>query len=380
MKFAFFVFFVVTVANIYTASSWRLRFPPGIAISAAVFGLFFFLWALQIVAPVLTHFYHLSDSGLDTPFFRGLAYLSYVVLGICGAMFVITAAFDVLWFLARTSSGFQIGKAAGYVTLAGILITTALAGGMALYHGGRLELVRVTMPVRHLPAAFDGVTIAQISDVHLGPFLGRDFSQTIVDMVIAAKPDMIVITGDLADDTAAALKDAIEPFKALHAPLGIYFVMGNHEYFRDPRGWIETLRAMGIRVLQEEHVVLERDGQKLVVAGVVDPVVARWGFRVPDPFQTLAGAPEDSGKILLSHQPVLARMAQRAGFDAQLSGHTHAGQFFPFTLLIHFFQTYTSGLYDVDGLSLYVNRGAGFWGPPMRTKKGEVTLITLKAS
>ena len=371
MRFAVFVVAIVTLANLYTASSWRLRFPLGTGITAAIFGFFLIVWLVQFIAPVLEHGRTVSDGA------RSLVYISYVILGVAGAAFVITVAFDALWLLARMLGGFQVGKIAGYVTLAGIVITTAITSGIALYNGGKLEVVRVALPMAYLPPAFKGMTIAQISDLHLGPFLRRDWTQAIADKVMAQKPDIIAITGDLTDGSPQALTDSIAPLKGLRAPYGVYFVMGNHDYFRDPRGWVDTLRAMGIVVLQEEHVTLEKDGQKLVIAGVVDPVVARWGYRGPDPFAALAGASKDAAKILLSHQPMLAPQARRAGFDAQLSGHTHAGQFFPFTWIIHFFQTYTKGLYDVDGLSLYVNRGAGFWGPPMRTEKGEVTVIEL---
>jgi uncharacterized protein len=241
-------------------------------------------------------------------------------------------------------------------------------------------IVEVQIPVPDLPRALHGFSIAQISDVHVGPTIKRGFVEGIVRRVNELNADLIAVTGDLVDGSVQQLSADTAPLAALVARHGAYFVTGNHEYYSGERAWTEEIRRLGIRVLKNEHVVLQHDGASLVLAGVTDVSAHHFDpAQRSDPAAALYGAPADAGaKILLAHQPSSATAAAEAGFHVQISGHTHGGQFWPWNLFIHFFQPFTSGLHRLKDLSVYVSRGTGYWGPPNRFGvPSEITHIRL---
>ena len=236
----------------------------------------------------------------------------------------------------------------------------------------------ITIPLPNLPEAFEGFRIAQISDVHVGLTIDADFISPIVDQVQALSPDLIAATGDFVDGSVATLRDEVAPLADLSAPEGVYFVTGNHEYYSGADEWTREFTRLGMRVLENEHVVLRRGDGELVIAGVPDIGSSRRSGVASDPAAAMVGAPAEAPKILLAHQPRSAFDAARAGFDLQLSGHTHAGQFFPWNLVVGLVHPVSRGLGRVRGMLVYVNRGTGYWGPPVRTMvPPEITLITL---
>jgi predicted MPP superfamily phosphohydrolase len=247
----------------------------------------------------------------------------------------------------------------------------------------RPAIVEVQIQVPDLPPALQGFSIAQISDVHVGPTIKRGFVEGIVRRVNELNADLIAVTGDLVDGSVQQLAAHTAPLAALAARHGAYFVTGNHEYYSGERAWTEEIRRLGIRVLKNEHVVLQHDGASLVLAGVTDLSAHHFDpAQRSDPAAALYGAPADAGaKILLAHQPSSATAAAKAGFHVQLSGHTHGGQFWPWNLFIHFFQPFTGGLHRLKNLSVYVSRGTGYWGPPNRFGvPSEITRIRLIAA
>ncbi|HEX9162845.1 MAG TPA: metallophosphoesterase, partial [Thermoanaerobaculia bacterium] len=189
----------------------------------------------------------------------------------------------------------------------------------------------------------------------------------------------IAITGDLVDGYLDDLRDQVQPLAALRARDGVFYVTGNHEYYWRASEWVQEVGRLGLVFLKNEHRVIERGDAKLVIAGVTDP--AGRDTHKQNLGAALDDAPDRSTKILLSHRPQTATAASKLGVDIQLSGHTHGGQFFPFNLLIRFFQPIVAGLHRVGRTWLYVSRGTGYWGPPLRLGvQGEITLITLKSS
>jgi predicted MPP superfamily phosphohydrolase len=256
-----------------------------------------------------------------------------------------------------------------FVTLAGLLIARR-----------RPRVVEVDIPVTGLPEALHGFSIAQISDVHVGPTIKRGFVEGIVALVNGLQVDLIAVTGDLVDGSVQQLSPHTAPLAGLAARHGVYFVTGNHEYYSGERAWTAEIRRLGLRVLKNEHVVLNHNGASLVLAGVTDLSAHHFdAAQHSDPVAALRGSPADAGaKILLAHQPNSAAGAAGAGFDVQISGHTHGGQFWPWNLFVRFFHPFVGGLYKLKNLWVYVSRGTGYWGPPNRFGvPSEITRIRL---
>jgi predicted MPP superfamily phosphohydrolase len=241
------------------------------------------------------------------------------------------------------------------------------------------EIERVTLRIAALPRGLQGLRIAQITDLHVGPAIRADAVAELVARVNALAPDVVVITGDLVDGFVDQLAGEVAALRGLQAPLGCFFVTGNHEYFYRAREWVEHLRSLGCTVLLNAHQVVERDGARLLIAGVCDEAGENHTDGHPHDLEgAIAHAPAAHARLLLAHRPDCAPRAAALGFDAQLSGHLHGGQMFPVTALLRATARYVAGLYDVAGMHLYVSRGAGYWGPSMRLgAPSEVTLFEL---
>lgn len=242
-------------------------------------------------------------------------------------------------------------------------------------------LKEVSIQIKDLPQALDGLKIVQLSDIHIGPTLGESFAQQLTTTTMQRSPDLIVITGDLVDGTVARLQQDVEPFFSLSAPLGVYFVTGNHEFISEANSWVAYLKEKGIKVLENQGIQLDHHGVEFNLVGVEDWEGAKFPpYRPPSLTKALKNLNLALPTILLAHQPKVAAEASQLGIDLQLSGHTHGGQMFPFSWFIYLDQPYRSGLYRVGSMSLYVSEGTGYWGPPLRIgTRSELTLITLSA-
>ncbi|GGL01185.1 metallophosphoesterase [Nocardia jinanensis] len=232
---------------------------------------------------------------------------------------------------------------------------------------------RVTVPLAKLPARAHGLRIALVSDLHLGPALGRAFCERVVRTVNDTRPDLIAVAGDLADGTAADLRAETEPLAGLSAPLGVYFVPGNHEYFSDADAWLTRVGELGMKVLLNDRVSLP----DFDLAGVDDPRGTASG-RGPDFAAALDGRDAGRACVLLAHQPVVIHESVAYGVDLQLSGHTHGGQLWPGNLIARLPNPTVAGLELYGGTALYVTRGAGAWGPPVRVAApSDITVLEL---
>ena len=288
-----------------------------------------------------------------------------LALGAFSMLLLLTLLRDVLlllaWPLALPGLGASSALAVPLLALAAV--------GAGLYGARRTAPVReVEVRIAGLPKTLDGFTIVQISDLHVGPTVKRAYVQAIVDAVNRLDADAVAVTGDLVDGRVRDLQHDVAPLAGLRSRHGSFFVTGNHEYYSGVAEWTTLLRTLGLRVLLNEHVVLEHDGARLVIAGVTDFGAGHFEpSHRSDPQAALAGAPADAGiKVLLAHQPRSAPAAAAAGFDIQLSGHTHGGQFWPWTLFVRLQQPFTAGLHRLQTLWVYTSRGTGYWGPPLR--------------
>ena len=263
----------------------------------------------------------------------------------------------------------------------GVTAFAAALGLTSLYVGLREVAIRhVRVPIAKLPKNMSGYKIVQLTDVHVGPTIGKDFIDDLVAKTNALDPDLVAITGDLVDGSVDSLKAFVANLAKITAKDGVFFVTGNHEYYSGVDEWIAHLKELGIRVLRNERVAI-RGEEGFDLAGVDDAHAKNYGhghgMNVPG---ALEGRDETRAIVLLAHQPKAIFEAKAGNVDLQLSGHTHGGQLFPWNYFVFLDQPYVEGLHDHDGTRIYVSPGTGYWGPPMRLgTRAEITLIELVA-
>jgi uncharacterized protein len=271
------------------------------------------------------------------------------------------AALSRRLFVARVVGG----------SAAAVALGTVGYGTYGVLRGPRVK--RVTVPLGKLPRAAHGFRIAVVSDIHLGPILGRAHTQRIVDTINATSPDLVAVVGDLVDGSVADLGAAAEPLAQLRARHGAFFVTGNHEYFSGAEEWVDHVRELGLRPLRNERV--EIAGFDL--AGVNDVAGESEGDG-PDFGKALGDRDRARASVLLAHQPVVIHDAVTQGVDLQLSGHTHGGQLWPGNYLAALANPTVAGLERYGDTQLYVTRGAGAWGPPVRVgATSDITVVQL---
>jgi predicted MPP superfamily phosphohydrolase len=310
-----------------------------------------------------------------------LAAAAMFTAGFFSSLLVFTLLRDVvLWaaWLPLSAEHLQMLATTSAVLVVGLTVFATVLGFVSARLRARIKCVEI--PLRNLPQALHGFSIAQISDIHVGPTIKRGYVDAIVDAVNALDADLIAVTGDVVDGSVQDLAPHTEPLARLRARHGAFFVTGNHEYYSGEQAWTAEFKRLGLRVLLNEHVVVPHRGARVVIAGVTDYSSHHFNAtQRSDPAAALAGAPSNAAtKILLAHQPRSAVAAAAAGFDLQLSGHTHGGQFWPWTLFVRFQQPFTAGLHRLNNLWVYISRGTGYWGPPNRFgAPSEITLLRL---
>ncbi|MCB9707678.1 MAG: metallophosphoesterase [Myxococcales bacterium] len=267
-------------------------------------------------------------------------------------------------------------------------IAQMMAAASVLLSGyGVWEALRKVRPkivdihLRKLPPALSGLSVVQLTDLHIGPLLGKHFIEQLVKSTNQLAPDIIAITGDLVDGSVSELGKSVAALGDLRARYGVYFVTGNHEYYSGATAWVQYLTSLNIRVLRNERVRIEHDDAAIEIAGIDDWSAGQFsdghGANLP---LALANRDASIPVILLAHQPRAVIEAATWHVDLQLSGHTHGGQIFPFNFLVRLQQPYVSGLHWHGPTQIYVSQGAGFWGPPMRLgHPAEITHLRLHA-
>jgi uncharacterized protein len=317
-----------------------------------------------------------------------LAWPGYVWIGLMFYLLVTLVPLEVprlalvlLWRpTSRTSEAAETlsrrqAIARGAAIVAGLTAAGTTGYGMRTALGPP-RLQRVQMPLAKLPRSMDGLRLAIVSDIHLGPLARTHHVGRIVDLINSVTADIVCVVGDLVDGSVAELGKFAEPLRGIESRHGAYFVTGNHEYYSGFAPWIDEVASLGVRPLRNERV--EIGG--LDLAGVNDLGGGQYGDG-PDFAKALGDRDPSRPVVLMAHQPVVARQAAPFGVDLQVSGHTHGGQMAPFNLVVKLQQPVVSGFGRVDGVPVFVTNGAGFWGPPLRVgAPPQVTVMDLRSS
>jgi hypothetical protein len=358
------------LALIHVYIGWRLLPALNLGtLGVAVGAILLCVSALLLPMGLLTRFLVMRQTLADR-----ISWASGLAMGLFSSVLVLTILRDVLLLVAgspslATSTARLVVPLALFVTLIGFMNARRLA-----------RVVTVDIPLAGLPAALVGFSIVQLSDIHVGPTIKRGYVRAIVDRVNGLNADLIAITGDVVDGSVQQLSADTAPLGKLKARHGTYIVPGNHEYYAGVTEWMAEFRRLGLHGLMNQHVIIEHDGARLVLAGVTDYNAEMFDpAQRSDPAAALTGSPQGIPRVLLAHQPRSADAAAAAGFDLQLSGHTHGGQFWPWNLFVRLQQPFTAGLHKLGQLWVYTSRGTGYWGPPNRFgAPSEITLLRLQ--
>jgi predicted MPP superfamily phosphohydrolase len=315
-----------------------------------------------------------------------VAWPAYVWMGMILILGLVLLGSDVVRLLVHAGGGARDPERRLLLqrTLGAAAATlSAGLGALALREGTRRVQVReveVTLP--RLPKALDGFTIVQLTDIHVGgQTIHRKFIEEMVETTNALAPDVVAITGDLVDGSVDELRDSVAPLAGLRARHGVFFVTGNHEYYAGVAEWMPHLGTLGLRVLRNERVSVGDGTHSFDLAGVDDWSARGFPGHGPDLARALDGRDPARELVLLAHQPRAIHEAAAHGVGLQLSGHTHGGQIWPWNFAVRLQQPYVAGLARHKDTQLYVSRGTGYWGPPMRLgAPAEITRIRLRSA
>ena len=386
LSFIIFFFLVIVIITLIHYYLWlRLVKNTNFNAGAKNIGTYFFI-ILSISFPLIVAFSRLSSFKTFLP----LLWVCYLWLGIMFLLFSALLFFDVIkLFLFITSKFFITSKnpicleRREFISRA-IGLTVSAFALKASYSGVKnyfAEPIVVTknISLTNLPSLFKGFKIVQISDLHIGQLMTGNAVKEIVYQVNSLNPDIIAITGDLVDGSTAKLLKEVTYLKNLKAKRGVFFVTGNHEYYSGVSDWIPEIEKMGIEVLSNKSVKIEKGDDYFYLVGVNDHKAKKFGKKHAADFdKAFLNLEDDKKKILLAHRPIAVKEAFKYGVDLVLSGHTHGGQIWPFQYLVYLKHPYLKGLYQYKSTKLYVNQGTGCWGPPMRLGSfNEITEITL---
>ncbi|MEK8071499.1 metallophosphoesterase [Rhodococcoides navarretei] len=300
------------------------------------------------------------------PAFVGLSWLAVVLYLFLGTLLVAVICTVVrVVFAARHRDSSAVRLRVSRIGSAVVALVSVIAVGYGLVEAATPRATNTDVALDRLPTEFDGVRVALVSDLHAGPSRGAGFVRKVVDSINAQNPDVVLLDGDLIDGTVALVGEDLEPLRDLDAPLGVFAVSGNHEFYAGDGGeWLDFWSTLGIDVLRNERTTITRGDAAIDIAGINDATAP--APYEPDLAAALDGIDPDRFVLLMAHQPLQAVEASDLGVDMQVSGHTHGGQIWPIRYLVPLQQPSVEGLDTIGNTTLYTTRGAGAWGPPVR--------------
>jgi predicted MPP superfamily phosphohydrolase len=365
--------FVATVTAIlavaYSYLAWRLASSAVTHVLLAV--PFVLVWSVPVVYWSGDRDRHgRIDQAVHIGSYLSMGWLSFLLVFSLARDVVLLASSAVAELFGGTLSGVDLG-----VPIVGIGSVAALIIGLvAALRGPHVR--HIDIPIDNLHVALDGFRIVQVSDLHVGLTIRGPYVRRVVAMTKGLAPDLIAITGDVVDGPVAHLGQHVRALSELPTLAPTFYVLGNHEYYAGAAPWVRHFQAMALRVLMNDHAIVHKNGARILVAGVTDPA---GGVSNPPRPDIAAGNDSADFRLLLAHNPKLAPAGAKAGFQLQLSGHTHAGQFFPWTLAVRLVHApHVAGLSREGSMWVYVSAGTGTWGPPVRFgTRPELTVLRL---
>ncbi len=363
-----------TVFAVYL-SNQLFRFanlPPLILLAAVAWVFFVVFWILFVVL-----YFWLNPNYHESKIAVKLQQAGNFAQGYFSYLFTFVFFRDVASFFAYLIGReiFIYNQAEAFFILAAPPILMFL-GRLMVFLGPFNRRIKIRKP--HLKKDLQGLRIVQLSDIHIGPGVSRAKINSIIKQTNRLEPDIIALTGDIVDHLDHWFSEEINDLRKLKAKYGVFYVPGNHEYYWGFHPIIEKIRNLGISVLLNSNEKIQIGSASFAVCGVTDLAAKYFSLEGPSFEKAIHGVENCDFKLVLSHHPKTADEARHYKFDLQLSGHTHGGQFIPWSLMIRLFQKYTMGLYQLGSMKLYVNRGTGYWGPPDRLGTfSEITSLTL---
>ena len=383
------MFFIIAIGMLWIMHGYvAWRFIPALGFSSSQTILAYtavFILSLLPILPIA-----LRMSGNESKLIDKFSFVGYTSLGFFTLSFFIFVAKDLvlqlialLGHIIDEDNPFDNSKR-DFIKKSISISMITLAGSATVYgfYSARKGpfIIKHDIYIKNLPEAYENFSIAQISDLHVGPTIKRPYVEDVLEKISHLNPDFIAVTGDLVDGSVKYLRSDLQPLKDMIAPYGTFFVTGNHEYYSGVDQWLDETDRLGMKNLINTNEIISKSGDEIAIAGITDLNAHQINLsHRSDPELALASLPKDIIKIVLAHQPNSIHAVHKVGADLQLSGHTHGGQFWPFTYPVKLASTYIAGYYDHFGTQIYVNRGTGYWGPPLRIGvPAEITLICLK--
>ena len=373
----FFTIFLIVLFILYFYTGWKIIYPNHYSKNQNII-----LWSICLFfyfLPISTFFLRINK--IENIIIDKFTWLSYISLGICSILFFTFLLLDFIFLFNKifhVKNSFDPHRKA-FLGLSLKTILTGFGGIFSLYgilNGNRKpEVILQKIKFKNLSTDLKNFKIAHISDLHVGSQIKADFVEDVVNKINNIKPDIVVFTGDAADGSVENYGNELNPLKNIQSKYGNFFVTGNHEYYSDLNGWLNKIYDLGFTILINESKIINVGKNNLLITGIPDRSAGNFIKSHRNNIKkALNKITNTDFKILLAHQPKDIEHAIKYKFDLQLSGHTHGGQYYPFSFLVQMAHPFLKGLHKMKNTQIYINQGTGYWGPSIRI--GTVSEIT----